>query len=95
MPKFLNIKLYKNSIYKTSLYRNWQHKLLNEEIKEKSKQLTKHQRNKEKHNRLFIEKFSNLDQLFLRSKLVNQTRKLTEKIKEKQTNKLLRLGINN
>ena len=32
MPKFLRFKLYRKSLHDTSLYKSWQHKLLDQEI---------------------------------------------------------------
>ena len=64
-PKFLNFKLYRNALRKSKAYQNFQNKLLNLEINEKSKRLQFLENKLIDDERKFNETFSYLDTILL------------------------------
>ena len=94
-PKFLNFKLYRNGLRKSKTYQNFQSKLLNMEINDKSKQLTLLDNKLADIEKKFNETFSYLDTICIKYFLKNHVTKFINKTQDIHKKKLLHLGIKN
>ena len=95
VPKFLHFKLYKRKLLSSKLYREWQFKLLNIEIKSRNKD------SRVLCNQLKIldqdlkNNVSFLDYIYLKSFVAKNVRRYVNKILETHDKKLKNLGLTN
>ena len=77
IPKFMRFKLYKTSLYKKKFYKNWQLKLLTEEINSTKVKLNDLKNKQRKWEKLFDEIFTSLiDNVYLK-KFINKINQRT------------------
>ena len=95
MPKFLRFKLYNKRIQDSQLYRSWQCKLLNIEIKARTRELDRLKNRYETALAALRSLISNLDFIILRKWINDKNGKSLEKVRNTHKRKLNNLGISN
>lgn len=93
LPKFLYFKLYRKNLYNSKLYKSWQFKLLNLEIKSKNHNIRKFSNSLSVASDELKNSLSYLDNISVNVFLENSISKFTSKLKSTHKNKLESLGI--
>ena len=93
LPKFLKFKLYRHSLSKTSIYKSFQFKLLNLELKQKRKNLKKCQEDYKQTLEKFKKQITWLDYHCLKSRFLDNNNSKIKSVESVHTKKLINLGI--
>ena len=95
MPKFLRFKLYKKSLNSSGFYKEWQAKLLDLEIAEKTKLLATHKASVVSSSSAFFVMLNGLDCFLVRKSLQKNIESYRENIMRTHCKKLKHLSIDN
>ena len=93
IPRFLRFKLYKKNLYDSKLYKSWQFKLLDLEIKNKIKSIGRAEREYDDILRSLSSVVSWLDCVCLKQKIANNSSKAIDKAKKVHGKKHFDLGL--
>ena len=95
LPKFLYFKLYRQNLQNSKLYRSWQFKLLNLELKTQNRNKAKLKDNFAELTEDLKSKVSHVDFYCLKTIIDNNSTKLMQNVTFRQQRKLYNLGIHN